>query len=327
MASARRLYRLNLAVAGLGALAVLAVLGAALSKLSLAPPPVEDLLAACGRLMPAGLSPAGVLLLGLGGLALFALVRGVRSVLTEARAQLRVHSGLHLAADQDVDGVFVRLFTSSRPQAFCAGLLRPRIFLSSTARDRLCQAELRAVLAHEGHHVRRRDPLRLLAARILADALFFVPALHRLERRYGELAELAADEAAVRVAGSPALASALLKLGARDDSEAAVALAAERVDHLCGAPTRWRLEPRTLLLSLLGVAGITSLAALAGVAVGGVRVEALAVLSQSCMVLMLAVALAAAVSLWRRREVGGSRGRCRATASRNSNRQNLSRRR
>ena len=313
MARARRLYRLNLAVAGLGALAVLAVLGAALSTLSLAPPPVEDLLAACGRLMPAGLSPAGAVLLGLGGLALIALVRGVRSVLTEVRAQLRVRSGLRLAVEHELDGAFVRLFPSSRPQAFCAGLLRPRVFLSSTARDRLCQAELRAVLAHEGHHVRRRDPLRLLAGRILADALFFVPALHRLEQRYAELAEVAADEAAVRVAGSPALASALLKLGARDHPEAAVALAAERVDHLCGAPTRWQLESRTLVLSLLGVAGISSLAALAGVAAGGVRVELLAVLSQSCMLVMLAVALVALVSLWRRRR--GSPGRYRATAS------------
>ncbi|MFN2469531.1 MAG: M56 family metallopeptidase, partial [Gaiellaceae bacterium] len=189
MASARRLYRLNMAVAGLGALAVLAALGAALSNISLTPPPVEDLLAACGRLMPAGLSPAGALLLGLGGLALIVFLRGFRSIITEVRAQHRVRSGLRVAVEHELDGALVRLFTSSRPQAFCTGLLRPRVFLSAPARDRLSEAELRAVVAHEGHHVRRRDPLRLLAARILADALFFVPALHRLERRYAELAE------------------------------------------------------------------------------------------------------------------------------------------
>ena len=108
MASARRLYRLNMAVAGLGALVVLAILGAALSRLSLTPPPVEDVLAACGRLMPAGLSPAGALLLGLGGLALIVFVRGLRSVLTEARAQLRVRSGLRAAVEHELDGAFVR---------------------------------------------------------------------------------------------------------------------------------------------------------------------------------------------------------------------------
>ncbi len=309
MTSAQRLYRLNLALAGLGALAVLAVLAAALSKLSLTPPAAEVVLAACGRLLPAEPSPAGVIPLALGGLALIVLVRGVRSALIEVRAQVRVRSSLRLAVEHELDGGFVRLFPSSRPQAFCAGLLRPRVYLSATARDRLSKAELRAVLAHEGHHVRRRDPLRLLAARILAEALFFVPALHRLERRYAELAELAADEAAVRVAGSAALASALLKLGASDHPQAAVALAPERVDHLCGAPTRWRLEIRSLVLSLIGVVGLAGVALLAGVMAGGVRVEVLALVVQSCMALMLAVAVAAAAVLWRRRHVGRRLGR------------------
>jgi len=305
MASARRLYRLNLAIAGLGALAVLAVLAVALSKLSLTPLPVEAVLLACGRLLPADTPAAGALVLGLGGLALIVVVRGLRAALTEVRAQVRVRSGLRSAVDHELDGGFVRLFHSSRPQAFCAGLLRPRVFLSATARDRLSEVELGAVLAHEGHHVLRRDPLRLLAARIFAQALFFVPALHRLERRYAELAELAADEAAVRAAGSAPLASALLKLGASDHPHATLALAPERVDHLCGAPTRWRLETRTLVLSLIGVVGLAGAALLAGVMAGGVRVDVLSVVVQSCMALMLAVLLAAVGVVWHRRHARG----------------------
>ena len=308
MTSARRLYRLNLVVAALGVLAVIAVLGAALSKMSLAPPPVEELLAACGSLVPPEISPLAAVLVGLAGLALIVPVRGFRSALVEARAQLGVRAGVRPAVEAELEGVPVRLFQSSRPQAFCAGLLRPRVFLSATARDRLSPAELRAVLAHEGHHVRRRDPLRLLVARILADALFFLPALRRLERRYAELTELAADEAAVRAAGSAALASALLKLGARDHSDATVALAPERVDHLCGAPTRWRLEPRVLALSILAVTGISGTALLAGVAEGA-RVEVLAVAVHSCMALMLLAALTSLGALWLRGHVdSGSDG-------------------
>lgn len=304
MASARRLYRLYIALAGLGAFAVIAVVAAA-SKLSLTPPPIEDLLAACGRLLPAEPWP-GVLLVGLAALVLTVVVRGIRSALHQTRAQVRLHAGLRMAVDHELQGLSVRLFQSSRPQAFCAGLLRPRIFLSALARDRLSQGELRAVLAHEGHHVRRRDPLRLLAARTLADALFFLPTLRRLERRYAELAELAADEAAVRAGGSPALASALLKLGASDHPEGTVvALAPERVDHLCGAPPRWLLEPKAFLLSIVAVVGIAGVAALAGMATGGVRVEVLAVVAQSCMAaLVLAVAVAAVPALYRRWHVG-----------------------
>lgn len=308
MVSARRLYRLNLALAALGVFAVIAVLGTALSTLSLAPPPVEELLAACGHILPAEPSLLAAALLGLAGLALIVIVRGARSALRQSRDQLRLRAGLRLAIAGELDARAVRLFESSRPQAFCAGLLRPRVFLSAAARDRLCDTELRAVLAHEDHHVRRRDPLRLFAARVLADALFFVPALSRLERRYAELAELAADEAAVRAAGSAALASALLKLGASDHSEATVGLAPERVDHLCGAPTRWRLELRALGLSLLAITGIAGVAVSAGVAAGGVRVEALAIVVQSCMVLMFAVPVAAIAGLWWRRNVDPSPG-------------------
>ncbi len=302
MASARRLYRLNVALAGFGALAVVSALAVALSKLSLTPPPMDVVLAACARLLPEAPPPVGAIVLGLAGLALIVLARGLRAAFTEARVQVRVRSGLRSAVEHELDGGVVRLFHSSRPQAFCAGLVRPRVFLSASARDRLSEDELRAVLAHEGHHVLRRDPLRLLAARILAQALFFVPALHRLERRYADLAELAADEAAVRAAGSAALASALLKLGASDHPHATVALAPERVDHLCGAPTRWRLDTRTLVLSLVGVVGLAGVALLAGAMEGGVRVDVLSVVVQSCMALMLAVPLAAVgVAFWRRR--------------------------
>ncbi|HEV2075267.1 MAG TPA: M56 family metallopeptidase [Thermoleophilaceae bacterium] len=299
MTNARRFYRLSLALGGLGALAVMASLAVALSNLSLAVPPLEEALAACGRLLPADLSATGAVLLGLVGLGLIVLLRGLRSVLGQARAHLRVRAGLRQAVEEDLDGLSVRLLKSSHPQAFCAGLLRPRAFLSTAARERLSKAELRAVLAHEVHHVRRRDPLRRLAVRVLADALFFLPALRRLERRYAELAELAADEAAVRAAGSAPLASALLKLGASDHPHGTVAIAPERVDHLRGVPTRWRLGPRAVVLSFLAVAGIGGVSVLAGTGAGG-RVDVLAVAFQSCMVLMVAVALAVVGALWRR---------------------------
>lgn len=301
MASARRLYRLNLVLGALGVLTMIVVLGSALPKLSLAPPSLEDLLAACGRFLPTAVSPLAGALLALAALGVLVLARGLRSVLVHALAHTRVHARLRFAVEMRLAGSSAGVFQSPRPQAFCAGLLRPRIFLSAAARNGLSAAELRAVMAHEGHHVCRRDPLRLLAARVLADALFFVPALRRLERRYAELAELAADEAAVRVAGPAALASALIKLGTSDHPEGTVAIAPERVDHLCGASTRWRLEPRILVLSLLAIGGTAGMAIVADVAAAGLRVEVLAVVVQSCMALMLVVVLAGMGALWRRR--------------------------
>ena len=106
------------------------------------------------------------------------------------------------------------LIADERPRAFCAGLIRPTVYVSSGAVALLDEAALGAVLAHERHHARRRDPLRLAAGRVCARALFFVPGLRELLRRQQSLAELSADESAIAAApeNRAALAQAMLKL-------------------------------------------------------------------------------------------------------------------
>src|SRR5689334_12331301 len=106
----------------------------------------------------------------------------------------------------------VKVIAGKRPEAFCAGYLRPSIYISQGALELLSPPELDAVLAHENHHRLVRDPLRLAFGGILSQALFFVPVLRLLRDRYTDLAEVNADRAAVRAsAGRQApLASALL---------------------------------------------------------------------------------------------------------------------
>ena len=69
------------------------------------------------------------------------------------------------------------------PLAFCAGLLRPRVFVSEGALARLGARALTAVVAHEGHHAARRDPLRILIARAIGDA-YSLRALRGASRRW-----------------------------------------------------------------------------------------------------------------------------------------------
>lgn len=100
--------------------------------------------------------------------------------------------------------------------AFTAGLVRPRVFVAAELAERLGEPELAMVLAHEGAHVRRRDPLRLSLLRFLSLLLFWIPALRRLASDVADEAEVAADDAASRSAGGVrgplVLASALLSL-------------------------------------------------------------------------------------------------------------------
>jgi len=99
--------------------------------------------------------------------------------------------------------------TSARPFAFCGGLRRPRVWVSAGLLERLDDEELTAVLRHEAHHLRRRDPLRRLVVRALRDTLFFLPLARDLSAWYEVEQEINADRAVGEVLP---LASALHKL-------------------------------------------------------------------------------------------------------------------
>jgi Zn-dependent protease with chaperone function len=102
-------------------------------------------------------------------------------------------------------------FLESRDCAvFCAGAIRPVLVVSRGALDLLDAEELRAALAHEVAHLRRRDPALswlLMAAR---GVLFFNPVAQVIARALARGAEWSADE---RAGGDRlALASAVVKL-------------------------------------------------------------------------------------------------------------------
>jgi len=108
-----------------------------------------------------------------------------------------------------VDPGRIRVARGLPVPAFTAGWLRPRIYLALELADRLSPSELSAVIAHEGAHAARRDPLCLSALRFLGNALFWIPVLRGLARDCADEAEIRADDAARR--GRPlALASAIL---------------------------------------------------------------------------------------------------------------------
>ena len=96
--------------------------------------------------------------------------------------------------------------------AFTTGWLRPRIVVAADLHLRLTAEELTAVLAHEGVHLRRRDPLRLFALRTLASMLFWLPVVRRVAADLEDEVEITADDEVAQHLALP-LASAILKLG------------------------------------------------------------------------------------------------------------------
>jgi len=110
------------------------------------------------------------------------------------------------------------LLVDLRPRAFCYGLCRPRVAVTTGLLALLDEEEIEAVLRHEAYHAAHRDPLRLVAANVLAAIFFFLPLLALLRDHYAVAAELAADRHAVRGMGTDrSIAAALYKLLLRSE--------------------------------------------------------------------------------------------------------------
>jgi hypothetical protein len=151
-----------------------------------------------------------------------------------------------------------------------AGWLRPVVLLPAGWRA-WDEQELRVTLAHELAHVRRRDYLASLAARLGVALHFYHPLLHWLAGRLHLQQELAADAMAARCAGGRRLyLESLARLALRGESLTTLGPAAgllsqtetllRRIDMLRskqkvigaerGRCTRW------LALAVLAIAGV-----------------------------------------------------------------------
>jgi Zn-dependent protease with chaperone function len=205
--------------------------------------------------------PASVLLVALLGTATMATLTWT---LGNAAWEQRRLSRLRKAARQERRaGHAVSVVPSTRAAAFCAGLIRPRIYLTSGLVDTLERDEITAVVRHEAAHAEAYVPLKALVARLFARTFFWLPALRDLESSYLLTAELAADEAAIRATSTQAVAAALTRV--LDASAPAIGfanLADARIDKLLDprvAPPRILSAPK-LALTLVALAGVSVLA-------------------------------------------------------------------
>jgi hypothetical protein len=206
-----------------------------------------------------GAAPAEVVVLfALGSAGVWLLAIAARSLVGQVRDERAVLRRFEIVGIRRLDGRAVRIVRSRCPEAFCVGLLRPRVYVSDAALALLGRDELRAVLAHEACHAARRDPLRLLVARTLAGVFWFVPQVSVLGRRQEALAELAADAGAARQVGARSLAAALLAFD--EVPEPPTGVAPERVDSLLGRLPTCDLPWALVLVTLAGLAGLAVMA-------------------------------------------------------------------
>jgi hypothetical protein len=230
---------------------------------------------------------AAIVVLGLALLGAVVVAIMIAGAIRELRATRRFDRRLPAARPLAIEGAFV--IDDPRQRAFCAGLLRPRVYLTTGALEVLDEQALEAVLMHERHHAHRRDPLRLAAGRVLARALFFLPGLAELGRRREALAEISADESAIEASPEhrSALARAMLSFTDSPEADESVGIDPARVDHLLGEPASWRFPAFMFLVAVSVLALLAAVAVLAGKEAAGSASLAPPFLSaQPCVVVL-----------------------------------------
>src|SRR5688500_1873508 len=176
----------------------------------------------------------------------------IQSVVAELHSRLSLHTSVNVHRSR----------RASVPMVL--GWLRPVILLPTTTATSLAPRQLRAVLAHELAHVRRRDYLANLIQMAAETMLFHHPAAHWISRRIRTEREYCCDDVAVSVGSDPAdYARALAALDdARDDCRMAVAAASgtllDRIQRIVG-------QPRPALTPVRGIADLAAATTLAGV--------------------------------------------------------------
>jgi Zn-dependent protease with chaperone function len=148
----------------------------------------------------------------------------------------------------------VTVFEDRLPLAFTAGFLKPRVFFSAKLVDILDEKELRAVILHESHHQRSKDPLKGLVVSFISDFLFFLPVSRLLKKTYHLTSEMTADAYSVSSQGSPLdLVSSLLKVKRLNGPAASWFFdsTTERAKHLLGQPSRIPLPLKKTFLTIV----------------------------------------------------------------------------
>jgi Zn-dependent protease with chaperone function len=194
-----------------------------------------------------------------------------------ARRRTRAHAELARMTGRSLPGADpAMVLDAEQPVAYCVPGRPAAIVLSSGALAVLDPAQLTAVLAHERAHLAGRHHLLTGLTRALSACFPAVPLFARGADEVARLAEMRADDAAVRRSGRPTLIAALLAMGTGTAvPEAALGMpaaalgaaacaVASRVQRLLDPPDRARLIRYGAAL-----AGVTLLLVLASVILTG----------------------------------------------------------
>ena len=160
--------------------------------------------------------PAGPAQLALYGLAAALLARtgavAAQAAAAARRAGPRGRAQAAATPRRLPGGVTASVVPSGQVAAWCGGLRRPQVVVTTGLLDVLSPAEQQAALAHEAAHIRLGHPRILLAGAVIGRSYRWLPPARLAWDRLRCDVEAAADDEAAAAAGAGPLLSALAKV-------------------------------------------------------------------------------------------------------------------
>jgi uncharacterized protein (TIGR03435 family) len=177
----------------------------------------------------------------------------------QIRAAVRASSQIELVAGIPI------LSSPRRLEPGVFGIFRPVLLLPENIKDRLSAAQLAAIVAHEMHHVRRRDNLTAAIHMLVEATFWFHPAVWWIKARLLEERERACDEAVLGSGGEAQLYAESILNVCKFYVEPSIACMAgvtgsdlkRRIVRIMTMEVTRQLDfSRKLLLSLAGIAAV-----------------------------------------------------------------------
>lgn len=103
------------------------------------------------------------------------------------------------------------VINSEKNFAFCLGIRKPKIYISTNLVSQLSAKEVEAVLLHEKHHLNKHDTFTMIIATIAHSIFPFFPLLGDLTQWYKVRREIEADRFAIKHMGNPHALTTTLK--------------------------------------------------------------------------------------------------------------------
>ena len=195
--------------------------------------------------------------------------------LRAARGTRRWHAAVLVFAGRRMAGRDAMILEQDRPAVYClpGSRRRQRIVVTTGALRALSGEDLDAALAHERAHLHMGHH-RLLARSAVLMRSLPVPLFRHACREIAILAEMAADDAAARAHGRPALAAALLRLARAGTPDATLGAgeydSVRRLQRLLAPPPPlglpWRLAGTGTAAGVLAVPAALACTAVAALA-------------------------------------------------------------